>query len=335
MTSDTGRPRPNNELRSRKNAIVVYHGFPAAATHLCKGFTNRVFYFPLCLTILPFPFIIGPSLAAVGFIRPGADTLFFSLSALPVITEVIVFMKPIIGITPSQELSAARLQLNRDYQDAVLRAGAVPMILPLTGDQQVLDDALAHMDGVLFTGGADLQPSLYGEEATALCGETDALRDEEEKYLMLKCLREDVPFLAVCRGFEMMLACLGGTLYQDIAAQRPGSVLHPCYDRPADKVHGVSLKEGTLLKEIVGEAEIGVNSRHHQGAREVPENVVISAVAEDGLPEGIELTTHPFAVGVQWHPETLSARHEEAQRLFDALARQAETRHMTRNPGEG
>ena len=243
-------------------------------------------------------------------------------------------MKPVIGITPSFDSEHQRYQLNNDYMQAVLRAGALPMILPLTDDLLTLDEACSHLDGLLLTGGADPSPSLYGEETLPVCGVTDPLRDTAEVYLVKKSVRENIPFLAICRGFEIMVAAAGGTLYQDIESQRPDSLRHPCYEVPAEKVHGVTIEENTLLYELCGQKEIRVNSRHHQGAKELPPVLTISARAEDGLPEGIELSGHPFAVGVQWHPETLSADNPEAQALFDALARQAETRHLTRSRTE-
>ena len=243
-------------------------------------------------------------------------------------------MKPVIGVTPSYDAERQRYQLNNDYMQAVLRAGALPLILPLTSDEQTLDEAFSHLDGVLLTGGADPSPSLYGEETLPVCGETDPLRDETEMYLVKKCALQNIPFLAICRGFEIMIAAAGGTLYQDIETQRPDSVRHPRYEVPAEKVHGVTIEEGTLLYELCGQKEIRVNSRHHQGAKELPPVLTVSARAEDGLVEGIELSGHPFAVGVQWHPETLAAENPEAQALFDALVRQAETRHLTRSRDE-
>lgn len=243
-------------------------------------------------------------------------------------------MKPVIGLTPSHDSKQHRYQINDDYMQAVIRAGALPLVLPLTEDRETLDEACSRLDGLLLTGGADPSPSLYGEETLPVCGETDSVRDEAEMYLIKKCVRENIPFLAICRGFEIMIAAAGGTLYQDVETQRPDSLLHPRYEVPAEKVHGVSIEEGTMLRELCGTNEIKVNSRHHQGAKDVPEVLTISARAEDGLPEGVELSGHPFAIGVQWHPETLSAQSPEAQALFDALARQAETRHLARSRGD-
>ena len=243
-------------------------------------------------------------------------------------------MKPVIGVTPSFDSEHKRYQLNEDYMQAVLRAGALPLILPLTDDQETLDEACSRLDGLLLTGGADISPSLYGEEPLPVCGQTDPRRDRAEMYLVKKCVRENIPFLAVCRGYEIMIAAAGGKLYQDIGSQRPDSILHPRYEAPAEKVHGVVIEEGTRLYELCGSKEIRVNSRHHQGAKEIPPVLTVSAHAEDGLPEGVELAGHPFAIGVQWHPETLSADSPEAQALFDALARQAETRHLARSRGD-
>ena len=228
-------------------------------------------------------------------------------------------MKPLIGLTPSVSDNHKQIVLNRDYAEAVRRCGALPVLLPLAVDDYTLDGLFNRLDGIVFTGGADLEPATYGMEKLPVCGETEPQRDEMEIYLIRRCLLTGLPFLAICRGFEVMNAALGGTLYQDIATQRPGSVKHPCYDTPADKVHAVSFVQGTRLTMIEDMPVTRVNSRHHQGVCEVGKGLTVSAYAEDGLIEGIELPEHPFAVGVQWHPETLSSFTPEAQRLFDAL----------------
>ena len=235
-------------------------------------------------------------------------------------------MKPMIGLTPSVSDNKKQNVQNRDYADAVIRSGALPVILPVCTERDVLDGYFERFDGIVFTGGADLSPSLYGHEPIPECGETEPVRDDMEMYLMRRCLNEGKPFLAICRGFELFNAALGGTLYQDIAAQRPDSLFHPCYDRPADQVHAVRIESDTRLMQIEQMKEIKVNSRHHQGVWQVGEGLTISAKASDGLIEGLELPGHPFAVGVQWHPETLSSYAPEAQRLFNALKAAAEPR---------
>ncbi len=228
----------------------------------------------------------------------------------------------VIGMTPSFSDQRPQMTLNLDYVSAVMRSGVLPVVLPVTEDQRLLDAMYEHVDGVVFTGGADLSPSLYGEEKLPECGNTEPARDRMELALLRRCIREGKPFLAICRGFELLNVAMGGTLYQDIASQRPDSLFHPCYDTPAKQVHTVRVMADTRLMRIEGMEELQVNSRHHQGVKTVGRDLAVSAVASDGLVEGLELPSHPFAIGVQWHPETLSPFAGEAQRLFDALADQ-------------
>ena len=228
-------------------------------------------------------------------------------------------MNVMIGLTPSISENTKQILQNRDYADAVIRGGAIPVILPMTEDTKVLDQLVAELDGFVLSGGADLEPEMYGQEKLPVCGDTSPVRDRVEMYLLKKCLAAGKPFLAICRGFELFNVALGGTLYQDIETQRPDSLFHPCYDKPADQVHDVDIKAGTALMQIVQNDKIRVNSRHHQGVCEIGKGLVVSGCASDGLVEALELPDHPFAVGVQWHPETLSSYAPEAVRLFGAL----------------
>ena len=233
-------------------------------------------------------------------------------------------MKPLIGLTPTLSDGRPRITLNMDYAEAVRRSGAAPVLLPLTDDEATLEALCERLDGLILTGGDDISPEMYGEEPIPECGATQPLRDRMELYLLRRCLETGKPFLAICRGFEIMNIGLGGTLYQDIATQRPGSLRHPCYEVPADQVHTVVLSPDSTIARLTGLSECRVNSRHHQGVKKVGGGLRVSAVASDGLVEGLELPGHPFALGVQWHPETLSAFAQEAQCLFDALRAAAE-----------
>ncbi len=228
-------------------------------------------------------------------------------------------MKLLIGLTPSISDNHKQTTLNLDYSEAVRRSGALPVILPMTDDEETLLGFFDNVAGVVFTGGADVSPSLYGQETLPVCGATEPLRDSMEMFLLRRCLETGKPFLAICRGFELFNIALGGTLYQDIETQRPESLFHPCYDTPAEQVHDVSIVPGTQLMDIEQAETVRVNSRHHQGVCDVGSGLIISARASDGLVEGLELPGHPFAVGVQWHPETLSSFAPEAQRIFNAF----------------
>lgn len=225
----------------------------------------------------------------------------------------------LIGLTPSLDDSTGRMTVNQDYVDAVLRAGAAPVLLPAIGDQAALQTLIRRIDGLVLTGGADVSPDRYGEEKLPLCGATSPQRDETEFALCRLALEMDLPILAICRGQQVLNCALGGTLYQDIAAQYGDALKHPCYDTPRDQVHEVRVEPTSRLHAITGMDALRVNSRHHQAVKTLGEGLIVSARATDGLIEGVEMPGRRFVVGVQWHPETLSDYLPEAQALFNAF----------------
>lgn len=228
-----------------------------------------------------------------------------------------------IGITPAWEEEKGFAYIKQDYVASTIRAGALPLTFPATEDTAVLDEAFSLVDGIVFSGGSDVDPALYEAEKHPLCGELCPLRDRMETYLMKKALAEGKPFLAICRGFELLNVVLGGTLYQDIAEEMSKEIHHPQYDTPRTKVHGMNIVKGTLLHQTTGLDHFEVNSRHHQGVKKVGDGLVVSAIAPDGLVEGLELPGRALALAVQWHPESLSDRYPEARALFDLLIRRA------------
>ena len=225
----------------------------------------------------------------------------------------------LIGLTPALDREAGRVFVNGDYLNAVQRAGALPAVLPMTEERAVLDAVLNRVDGLIFTGGGDLEPACYGEARLPECGESDPVRDRMEWYLMARALEKDVPILAICRGLQVLNCLLGGTLYQDLPSQLPGQVIHPQYDLPRDAVHTLQVAEGGLLSRITGQTELGVNSRHHQGIKKLAAGLRPCAAAADGLIEAAELPGKRFVLGVQWHPESISEKHPEQQALFNAF----------------
>lgn len=225
----------------------------------------------------------------------------------------------LIGVTPTLDEQTGRITINQDYLDALRRAGALPVLLPLAEDTAAWEEMLRRVDGLLLSGGADLCPASYGEEPLPVCGETAPLRDAEELYLCRRALEMKKPLLAICRGHQVLNCALGGTLYQDIAAQYSDSISHPRHDTPRDPVHPVSVTPGSRLAAITGRSALQVNSRHHQAVKDLGRGLTVSARAEDGLIEAIEYPAAPFALGVQWHPEALSDRYAEAQALFNAF----------------
>ena len=225
----------------------------------------------------------------------------------------------VIGITPSLD-GQGMMYVNRDYIQSVLRAGAAPAVLPLTEDEHVQIALLTRLDGLLLSGGPDVDPVLYGEEKLPCCGEILAIRDAMELSLFRKALMAGLPVLGICRGLQVMNVALGGTLYQDIATQLPGAIKHPRHDTPRDKVHEVTVTEHSGLHRITGLTQFGVNSRHHQGVKRLANGLAATAYSEDGLIEAFEYPAEKFVMAVQWHPESLSDRYPEAQAIFNAFA---------------
>ena len=224
----------------------------------------------------------------------------------------------LIGMTPSLT-DKGNITINQDYMDAVIRAGALPVLLPLTDDEALMEEMLNRVDGLLLIGGDDVGPEMYGEEKLPCCGETAPRRDQMEFPLCRMALDRDMPILAICRGHQVLSCVLGGNMYQDIETQFSAELKHPRSDMPRDKVHKVIVEEGSLLHRITGLTALEVNSRHHQAVRVPGKGMKVCGHATDGLIEAAELPGKKFVLGVQWHPESLSDRYAEAQALFNAF----------------
>lgn len=168
---------------------------------------------------------------------------------------------------------------------------------------------------LLLPGGGDIDPKFYGQERIPACGEPNVLRDTAEPLLLRAFLAADKPVLAICRGIQLMNVALGGDLYQDI---KPFE--HVPHNDHWGKIHTVTVRRDTLLSRILGQDTVLVNSQHHQAVDKVAPGLVLSALSEDGIVEGIEKPDAKFCLGVQWHPEWLQAAADPAmQRIFDAF----------------
>lgn len=224
----------------------------------------------------------------------------------------------LIGVTPYVRENGA-LSIGKDYMAAIIRAGMLPVVLPLTDCRATLDAALNAIDGLVLSGGGDIDPKLLGEEKRPETEDIAPIRDETEFYLVRRAVEMDMPILAICRGVQVLSVALGGRMYQDIGAQYSRDIEHTRMDIPAGHAHDVTVKGGTLLHGIVGRDTLAVNSRHHQAVRAIPEGFTVCATAPDGLIEAVEKQGARFCLGVQWHPESMSAERPEQQALFDAL----------------
>jgi len=180
------------------------------------------------------------------------------------------------------------------------------------------------LDGLVLGGGCDVEPERYGQTMIENGGvETDPERDALDFSLLAEARRDGVPVLAICRGLQVVNVALGGTLIQDVPSERPTPIAHDVPDSEKTRLeHAVSVEPGTRLSAIAPGRDVPVNSRHHQAIARPAAELVVSAVAPDGVVEAAETADGPWLVGVQWHPENLAAAGEAAsRRLFSEFAR--------------
>lgn len=228
-------------------------------------------------------------------------------------------MKPIVGIVPLVDQELNSLWMLPDYMAGIEKAGGLPLMLPLTSDRETIRQMAAVCGGILFPGGQDVSPEMYGEEALPLCGQLCLERDAMERALLVQALEMGNPVLGICRGLQLMNAVLGGTLYQDLPSQHPSQVEHhqlPPYDCP---VHQVILLPDTPLRALLGRETLMVNSYHHQAVKDLAAPLLPMALASDGVMEAVYMPQYPFAWAVQWHPELSEEVDPCSQWIFDAF----------------
>lgn len=239
-----------------------------------------------------------------------------------------VVTKPLIGISPSAQVDALshgvfrRYVLNAAYVRAIEAAGGVPFILP---PQLENVSAIAQaIDGLLLSGGADIDPARFGDETVH--PETygiDAERDQFEFELFAAMLTQEKPIFGICRGIQTITVALGGTLIQDVATQHPGAaeVGHRQQERGLEDSaigHEV-LAANRSLHPILAADRLGVNSFHHQAIRELAPDLAPVGYSPDGLIEAVVMRDRPHVFAVQWHPELMFERHPEHLAPFQAL----------------
>ncbi|HXI12058.1 MAG TPA: gamma-glutamyl-gamma-aminobutyrate hydrolase family protein [Thermoanaerobaculia bacterium] len=239
--------------------------------------------------------------------------------------------KPLIGIgadvtsglnTADRERAFSYLT----YANAVRQAGAIPLLIPPQPEN--IDELIGVLDGVLLAGGADCDPSVYGEEAHPTISVMDRRRQSNELALAKATRLGGVPTLGICLGLQMMTVAAGGTLVQDIESEIKTDIQHA--SAPTDRVrHDIAITSGSRLASIISDASLSVNSSHHQSVRTAGSGLTVSAVAPDGVVEAVEDPDHPFYVGVQWHPEDMQ-EEGSALSLFTAFIKAASTRAQSR-----
>jgi putative glutamine amidotransferase len=235
---------------------------------------------------------------------------------------------PVIGITtdvkePEDPSRLPTYFLRQNYADAIVREGGVPLLLPHEPD--LAEAYAARLDGLVVTGGNfDVDPGLFGAASRHPTVKTKDRRTAFEAAVTRAALARDIPVLGICGGQQLLNVLLGGTLIQHIPDEVPGALAHEQPGPRTQAGHEVRVIEGTLLHRITGAARMAVNSAHHQAAKDVGPGVVVDAVADDGVIEGIEDPRRRFCLGVQWHPEYCI--DEGDARIFAAFIRAAAER---------
>lgn len=237
--------------------------------------------------------------------------------------------KPIIGISGSRIINNSgalpgyyRSYVNEDYIDAVIQNGGVPYIIPFNDDPTVTAEQIANVDGLILSGGHDVDPRFYGEESQQKIGMIWPERDQFDMRLLTGAEEKHLPVLGICRGAQLINVAHGGSLYQDLSYRQERTLKHNQGHTPTLATQTVDLSSGSYLAKLFGENEISVNSFHHQIIKNLGRDLIISAQAKDGVVEAFE-NDDASIIGVQWHPEMLHDSVSMMNKLFADLIQKA------------
>ena len=235
---------------------------------------------------------------------------------------------PLIGISGSVSKSEKEMSIQTCYTNALMKAGALPVLLCPNMDDDMMRECMKGLDGLLLAGGNDVDPNRYGHDPIDALGEVNPLRDEFEGRLLRMAVEMKMPVLGICRGIQSINVAMGGTLWQDLpsqyrTAEGKAGVAHSQTRADYYTSHRVLIEENSMLMKLIGQREIRVNSFHHQAVMQAAPCMNVVAHASDGVIEAIEHPDLPFFMGVQWHPERYFDRDETAMVLFSALSQAA------------
>ena len=232
--------------------------------------------------------------------------------------------QPIVAVTATSEIirGLPRVRVNEAYTDALAAAGMIPLVVaPLA---RGFADIVARVDGLVLTGGEDIDPARYGAPRHERTADPHDARDEMEIALLQAARTAGLPTLAICRGLQVANVALGGTLVQDLPSERPSAIAHDRADARTARVHELRITPGSRLAAAIGATAITVNSSHHQAVDRAAPGLTVTATAPDGVVEGAEWTGDDdwWMLGVQWHPEELVQSREEWDRALFAAFRE-------------
>ncbi len=236
---------------------------------------------------------------------------------------------PLIGISCSYGNGGSRIA--ESYIQSILKAGGAPVMIPVINDGATLRAIVANLDGLVMTGGADVNPLWYNEEPRQQLQTVDPIRDQFDLKLIKLASDRNMPILGICRGEQLINVAFGGTLYQDIPSQVKGYIKHVQAITEEAPSHSVNITPGSQLETITGKSKLMTNSFHHQAVKEVAPGFRVAAMAKDSVIEAIEAWPNRPILGVQWHPEAMTqAGDPTMKKLFSFLVGKADTFHLAK-----
>jgi putative glutamine amidotransferase len=241
--------------------------------------------------------------------------------------------KPLIGITLNEELEVVNYRwptsrtfdyLNKAYHYAIEKSGGLPVGLFNTMSPEITSDYLDRIDGLVLTGGPDVESKLFGQPQHRTSSRPTPIRDKFELTIIETAMQHKLPIFCICRGHQLLNIALGGDLYQDLKLMSKETIRHKRISPSVDADHTVTLADDSLLYELLKTKKINVNSSHHQTLRNLGRGLKVTATSSDGVIEGVELADYPFLLSVQWHPERIFNR-SHAKVLWAAFIAAAES----------
>lgn len=218
--------------------------------------------------------------------------------------------KPVIGITPNYKIYEDNYSLAANYTKSILAAGGLPLILPLTNNKKIIKEYLNVLDGILLSGGGDIDPLIYGQEPIVGMGDLNPERDYFEIELLKLANDACLSILGICKGCQLINIALGGTVYQDLYQENITKIKHNQEAPRWYPTHHINLVEDSHLQKIIKKKRSQVNSIHHQAINKPAPGFRVAARADDGVIEAIEKNGNHFVIGIQWHPETMSGSRD-------------------------
>lgn len=231
-------------------------------------------------------------------------------------------MKPLIGILSNlstiesgSSIGMERVFINQSYVRAVENSGGVPIVIPVNTNKENIKRQIALVDGIIISGGIDVNPTLYNEEPIPGLGEVHPETDEFDIEAIRVTLEMKKPILGICRGLQVINIALGGTLYQDLNCSECSKIKHIQNTKPYLGTHYIEIKEKSHISEVLGN-KILVNTYHHQSIKRLGKELEAIAYSNDGIIEAIQGKGDTFLLGVQWHPELMIEKDERMLNLF-------------------